>query len=268
MFDILDTYANSGIKNVELGSYCSSPIDLDLLGSYDFDYLVHNYFPPSEEPIILNLASPSKAILMKSIEHVKKAIKLCVKLGSPLYSVHPGYRQDPDIHFKFDHKKPIIPYNNSFKTFTQSINSVNNFAIDNGVKFAVENNIINTQEFGDITKFCLLYRLEEFKTLFNEIPSSNLGLLLDLGHLNVNSFWLNLDKYDFVDKIKDKVFAIHIHDNDRKQDLHTNINKNSWFLETIKQKFFKDIPLTIESRNLDIDEIIHAKKLIESLKSN
>jgi sugar phosphate isomerase/epimerase len=265
ILDVLNAYKKAGIKKVELGP---SRYNADLpnkIKQYKFDFIVHNYFPPPKVPFVVNLASQNKTILKRSREQIKKSIEFCNRLNIGLFTFHAGFRADPSIKLEFRKSSPVAPYKKALRTFIESVNEVNRHAENNGVKIAIENNVLSEY---NVVKgrniFLLMCKSTEFENLFREIPSDNLGILLDLGHLKVTSHWLKFDKYEFVDKLKDKVFLIHVHENNGKVDEHKGLDENSWCLRIISKKCFRKVPVSLESTNLDIDEIIQNKKLLEN----
>ena len=58
------------------------------------------------------------------------------------------------------------------------------------------------------------------------IKKSNLGIILDLGHLNISSNILNFDK-NFLNKIidlhSDKIYEVHISENQGEFDTHVKL---------------------------------------------
>ena len=92
----LELCKGSGIQAVELGSNHCYEEDYRYLNNYDFQYLVHNYFPIPKDPFILNIASFNPGIRLRSIKHIKKAIDFCSEVGANLYTFHPGFLTDPD----------------------------------------------------------------------------------------------------------------------------------------------------------------------------
>lgn len=266
IIDVLEAYKKTGLKKVELGpshKYCANL--QNKLRQYDFNFIVHHYFPPPKEPFILNLASQNVTILKKSREQVKKSIEFCNSSNIRLFTFHAGYRVDPTIKLNFKNR-PIAPYKKAFSTFVESVKEINEFAEDNGVRIAVENNVLSDY---NVVKgrnlFLLLCEYAEFLDLFEKIPSDNLGLLLDVGHLQVTSHWLKFDKSEFVNKLKSKVFLIHVHENNSKVDEHRGLNKNSWCLKVIGKKVFRKVPVSLESMNLSVKEIMWNKKLLEDV---
>ncbi len=265
LFDVLDTYHRSGISNVELGVWRQPIEDLPKLKQYGSNYLVHHYFPPPQGAFAVNLASQDKTILANSREQMKKSIDFCQRFHIKLFSFHAGFRADPDINFCFSKTGHSTPYQKAFNTFVESVKEINAYAEKRGVALAVENNVLSEHNLleGD-NRFLLLCEATEFERLWEKIPTDNLGILLDLGHLKVTSNCLNFDRHEFIERVKEKIFAIHINDNNGKSDTHSQVNKTSWCLEAINRNNFTQIPLVLESTCLTIDQIIQQAGLIEA----
>ena len=95
-------------------------------------------------------------------------------------------------------------------------------------------------------------------------------LLIDLGHLAISANILKFDKYDFlkkvIDNFSDKIFEVHISENDFKSDLHNRVHKDSWQLEALglfkKLNNFEKIYFAMESRGMSISEIKYDLNLI------
>jgi len=268
----LNLFKRLNLRNVELGVWEKwDKSCLDLLKRNNFNLVIHHYFPPPKKPFIINLASQNKEILKKSIHQIKKSIDFCCNLNIGLFSFHAGFRIDPNINLKFDFKKDnILNYESSYKVFKELIKIITEYAEQKNVKIAIENNVITKDNLinGGNTIF-LMVEAWEFERLFKEVPSKNLGALLDLGHLKVSSNSLNFDKYKFIEKLKNKVFEIHLHENNGIIDQHLGLKKNSWCLKAINKYFRnKKIPLIIESKYSDIKELINNKNLIEKSFKN
>lgn len=247
---ILDIYSELGIKNVELG-VCKEPdIDLNILRKHDFNYIVHHYFPPPEKPFIINLASQNDEIRDKSVFQIIKSIDFCTDFGINFFSFHAGFRIDPDVNFKFAHYNNNIPeYETSFNTFKESVLGIVDYAERNGVKVAIENNVIQEHNLVDgQNKLLLMCELWEFKRLFDEIRSDKLGILLDLGHLKINSNVLNFDREEFISRLRNKTFAIHLHENNGRVDEHKCIKRTDWSVAMVHKYFYNDVPVILECR--------------------
>ena len=91
--------------------------------------------------------------------------------------------------------------------------------------------------------------LWEFERLFSEINSKNLGVLLDIGHLKVTANLLKFDANKFIGKLKDKIFAVHVHENNGRLDEHKCIREGDWSLGIVDSYFKnKNIPIVLECK--------------------
>jgi len=72
---------DAGFNRIEIGSthvfaenYSDRIAAIKKLGFF----VIHNYFPPADRPLVLNLASTSKAILESSIRQIKAALTFVI----------------------------------------------------------------------------------------------------------------------------------------------------------------------------------------------
>jgi sugar phosphate isomerase/epimerase len=261
---VLKEYEKAGIRNVELGSI-HSHFNVSELKKFDFNFLIHNYFPAPRIPFNFNLASQNNSIRKKSINHAKNAINLCRQIDSPMYTFHGGFTVDPQkLGFKFS-RKNISDKPRSIFTFIDSLFDIIDFAKSSGIKLAMEPNVV--QKFNltrNKNKLLLFAELKEIEILFNFFNKKELGILLDLGHTAVTSHWLHFNKNNFVKKLKDRISAIHISNNNGLQDQHKGLTKMCW--QNTRLKNFKNIPIVLESMNLNIEDIKHNLQLIKESK--
>ena len=69
-------YSNLLSYNLEFSSNLPfKKNNLDLFNEFLGGKLIHNYFPPPENPFVINLASDKKQILNQSIEHCKNNLQ-------------------------------------------------------------------------------------------------------------------------------------------------------------------------------------------------
>lgn len=250
---VLKEYESSSIENVELGSV-HSHFNLKELKKFHFNYLVHNYFPPPKTAFNFNLASQNKSLRNKSIKLAKTAINLCREINAPLYTFHAGFTVDPHKLGKpFDRNK-IIERKTAIEIFCDSLFTIIDHANTTGIKLAMEPNVV--QQFNLINgknELLLFADYPEIKQLYKTVRKNDVGLLLDLGHTAVTSYWLHFDKDDFVKSCKDKVSAIHVSNNDGRHDQHKSLTKTCWQLS--KLSLFKKLPIILETMNLSIVDI-------------
>lgn len=253
LISVLNKYKEAGIENVELGSV-HEYFDVKELKKYNFNFLIHNYFPPPKIPFNFNLASSDSLILKKSISLAQSAIDLCTDINSPLYTFHAGFTVDPSKLGKPFEWKNIVDKSKSLQIFYDSLGIIIDYAKKSGIKIAMEPNVV--EKFNLINgknKLLLMSDYDEINDLYNIINKNDLGLLLDLGHTAVTSYWLNFNKDEFVKNCSDKVSAIHISNNDGMKDQHKSLTNDCW--QVTKLKMFKKIPIILETMNLNVTQI-------------
>ncbi len=259
---VLDTYADAGVSNVELSScHPHTPDVLNLVQSYNFKYLVHNYFPPPREPFFSNFSSTDQAVRKKSMTLAKEAIVLCTKIGSPLYTVHSGFRQDVGSGINFDQNKAITPYDKAIAIFSTSMRELVAFAHDHGVKIAFENQPALTPR-GNVSEFITFNKAEEYTTLINDIGPEKIGMLLDVAHLENSATVLGFDLDTFIENVKDLVLEVHACQN--KPDgvhAHLPLQPGNKLLQTLKK--FSHVPITLEVSS-DMQTLLEQIKLVQN----
>ena len=262
IINVLKEYEKAGIKNVELGSV-HSYFNINELKKFNFNFLIHNYFPPPKKPFNFNLASQNNSIRKRSLNLAKKAIDLCRQIDSPLYTFHGGFTVDPQkLGMKFS-RENISTKPKAILTFINSLFELIDFAKSNGIKLAMEPNVV--QKFNltrNKNELLLFAELDEIEILFKFFKKNELGILLDLGHTSVTSHWLHFNRDNFVKKLQDRISAVHISNNNGLQDQHKSLTKNCWQVK--KLSFPKKIPIILESMNLTVDQIKQNLQLIKN----
>ena len=275
ILESVNELASLGISNIELSGgtrYNGSPIkDLNKLeNDLSLNFLIHNYFPPSEKDFVLNIASQDDSEREKSIDFAKTSIHAATQLGISFYAMHAGYlinMKPPklkDDHFVIVQSK-MMDREEGEKRMFDSFVQINDFARKKNVRVALENlfPIESSPECSLLTK-----PDDIFKFLDRFDDDENIGLLLDLGHLLISSNYFGFDNDQFLNMLFEsygnKVFAIHISGNDGKMDLHCQLNKDSWQLKALKDINLNGIPVTLELRNLSKDIILDQYNLVEN----
>ena len=257
---VLKEYQRGEIENVELGSVHEN-FDTKILKDFDFNFVIHNYFPPPKIPFNFNLSSERKEIREKSVKLAKKAIDLCCKIESSLYTFHAGFTVDPPKLGKPLPRINISDREIAVERYVDEVTKIIEYGDSQGIKVAMEPNVV--QKFNLIdgkNELCLFAEYFEIKKLFKILKSTSLGLLVDLGHTSVTSHWLNFDKDEFVKKCSKHTHAIHVSNNNGLQDQHKSLTKNCWQLSKLKK--FNKKPIILETMNLSIDEIKQNIKLV------
>ena len=261
--DVLLSCKKSKISKVELGSnHIYEKNFKKIIKKYKFDFLVHNYFPIPKKNFVVNIASFNPSIRNLSIQHVKKAIRFCKETNSKLYTFHPGFVGDPlkagksKKNYDFIWKKNKVKknYNVAFKNMISSLKKIVQFAKKNKIKIAIETE-------GSFRKknLCLMQRPEEYRKLFYFFSPAELGISLNIGHLNLASRAFNFSRKKFVDRIKKYIVALELSHNNRLDDQHLPLKKNAWYWKIINDPSFVKAYKILEFRNTGIKRI---KKVI------
>jgi len=236
-FETALEFYEQGIVGAELsGGAFSSTCERDLL-SLPKDLIIqpHNYFPPPEIPFVLNLAAMDNTVAKKSIEHIKKAIRLTTLLDRTTYSFHAGFRINPqasELGKKLG-RYELLDRKIAFEIFGERVASLAEDARREGVSLLVENNVINKQNLATYGEDpLLLTNPNEILDFMVSMPS-NVGLLLDVAHLKVSANSLGFNLLQGHEKIKSLIKAYHLSDNDGTADSNDPVHPESWFWESL-----------------------------------
>ena len=233
----MNLYQHS-IPAVELsGGAYSVTYEADLLAlRKDLVLQVHNYFPPPAQPFVFNLASSDPALTERSVEHVRKSMRLAVALGRPVYSFHAGFLINPRVaelgqplgrHVLCDRASAL-------EQFGEKVLLLAEEARREGVTLLVENNVLNAVNmatFGEDP--LLLTHPNEIVTFMRQMPS-NVGVLLDVAHLKVSARSLGFDLVAAHAQVKPWIQGYHLSDNDGTADTNDIVTADSWFWEVIE----------------------------------
>jgi sugar phosphate isomerase/epimerase len=257
--DSVSGLAGMGFRHIELSGgtahYENYLGDLvELKERYGLNYLVHNYFPPPREDFVLNLVSSDNGVHERSVALIGNAVALSEKIGAGLYSLHPGYtvemstqRENGYLGYgKFEGKRKEDVERLFYRRFDSILRGLPEghtaIAVENLFPFSVEE---------DYSLFSRPEEITRFLDRYSDSPA--VGLLLDLGHLNVASHYHGFDRTEFVARLfRDyprKIFEIHLSENDGTYDHHGIPSPDSWQVAAIRENLAGDIPVTIEWHN-------------------
>ena len=144
----------------------------------------------------LSLGARDKRIRKVSYERLSWALEAAAKLNATQVVIHPGYGP-----WVLGHKLEIW-----LKRSETKLNRLVKRATKLGLKLAFEN-------IYDDSPRDLLTFLEAF-------PQENVGICFDVGHFNVFS---KVPMEKWLNKIGDRIFECHLHDNDGTADQHISI---------------------------------------------
>lgn len=257
---ILDACVEHGIHRLELSS--GTRFVDGMLGPVrrrhgrPLTYLVHNYFPPHARPFVLNLAALDDTARARSLEHCRAAIDLAAELGSPFYSVHAGSAMNarPEELGKPLAHRAHREVDRAYAAFVENVKGLAEHAGRKGLKLLVENHVVAPFNLIDgQNRFLFASAAEEMLRFVDDVRSEHLGLLLDVGHLNVTAASLGFDRLKCIEAVAPHVKAFHLSENDGTADQNLAVRPDSWFLGVLRD--FRDTIAVIESYRLEPAEI-------------
>lgn len=230
--------------------------------------ILHNYFPAPKVPFVLNLASANEEIRQKSINHCINGIDISALNGCPFYAAHAGFCIDPvpkELGNKLKLKRKY-ELDNHWELFLESIEILINHSATKKVQFLIENNVIASFNFMDLTNPLLCCESNDISKLFTRFNCDNyFGLLLDTAHLKVSCKTLNLNLEEELEKLSGNIKAIHHSDNDGQSDTNSPIGSEYWFLPYLKK--YTTLPHVLEVKSNNISSILKQLQLIEKYGS-
>jgi sugar phosphate isomerase/epimerase len=262
--EVLNICKKENIYNVELGSNHIYEKNIKkIIQKYNFCFLVHNYFPIPKKNFVVNIASSNKKIRNASIQHAKNAIKFCKATNSELYTIHPGFLGDPikasrnekSYDFIWDKKNLNNNYHSAFINMVTSLKKIVHFAKREKIKVAIETG-------GSFKKknLLLMQKPSEFREFFKFFKPNDLGVNLNIGHLNLASKAFKFSKLKFVQKLKKYILAIELSHNNGIEDQHLPLKRNMWYWKIINDPYFSRTYKILEFRNTSIQNIKNAFK--------
>jgi sugar phosphate isomerase/epimerase len=253
ILDVVKIYAELGIKNIELGAAHAPFDDIDALKQlqkkHGLNFIAHGNFPALQENKMLNLASPDEEFRQICISQVLKTLDIIHSLGGNFISLHPGFVSDITRDLKFlDNKSDMSLATartiDSLKILTARAKTL-------GIRIAIENSS-NYQ-------WSVVCTPADFKKVKKHV---DVGLLLDVGHLDTYLFHHEGNKLEFIKEFEPFIEEMHCHkaiNNDE------HLLPEKQLFQHFKKETLKKARLTLESNNLSEKEVILGKKLLEEL---
>ena len=201
--------------------------------SHNIIYTVHAPFAD------MNIASPSKPILTTTLKRLKESMAYANALNAKLWIFHPGSKTGISMFYPGEDLKQNI----------QAINALHKTAEEYGLNIAIEN---LPEKYGFLMK-----HPEDFQKFYKETGLNDIGLVLDVGHANLES-----QIETFLRKLPDKIVHIHVSDNMGENDQHLGIGhgKINWqrFAETLREIAY--------DKTLIIESVEHVKESLQKLR--
>jgi sugar phosphate isomerase/epimerase len=203
--------SDHGFDRLDLG--CQAPLNFphtftkerikrikELSELYNVPYGLHS-------ASFVNTAEIMPVVREASEQHLLDYIKLSKVIGAEYCVIHCGYH--------FSQFKDLV-MENLFKTFRPAVK----LAEDLDLPLVIENmNAVHP----DSEIVYLGVTIDELDQVFNNVPSTHLGLALDIGHANL----LEGGVESWIEAFPEKIFHLHLSDNDGVLDQHLAVGDGS-----------------------------------------
>ena len=159
------------------------------------------------------------------------ALDFSVELGATRYSVHAGFLADPPVSSlgRPWNLSDLAPFGEAQGIFLDSIGTLAEAARERGIEILVENNVLTEktrQACGDeVLLMASCDQIDEMMALMSE----DVGLLLDVAHLNVSAQTLGFDREKALRSLSSYAKGYHLGDNDGVTDSNLAVTEDSWF---------------------------------------
>lgn len=262
---VIDDALRLGVRRIELSSGLDHEPALEraLERGRDagLEMLVHNYFPAPAEPQVLNLTAADEAGLAWSLAHCRRAIDLAALVDCAFYSLHSGFAValSPKMLGKPELQaqafgKAKIDREAAYAQMIRSVREVADYAAARGKGLLLENNVISPLYLQRAPQNPLLMTdADEIVRFMSEVDRPNVGFLIDVGHTKVSATALDYDPHRFLDQVAPFTRALHLSDNDGREDQNLPFTADAWFAARLKD--FAHLPMVIEAYTLRDDDI-------------
>lgn len=260
-----NSFLNDVLENIDENDYNIDGIEFgsthkfekkinNIIKNYNFKnkkILVHNFFPPIPDAnFVLNISSSEKKIRDRSIKIIKKNILFAKSLNAKYYTIHPGFRSEsrPNLqknnsNYDFNFNNKICSYNSTFKNLISSLNKIIDFSKKNKLKVLLE-----TEGSIHKYKYLILQQPHEFYNLI-DIYGNDINFNFNLSHSLLASKVFNFNIIKFINNINNRIKLVEISHNNKIDDLHKSLRKNSYILKYLKYIECKDYILEFRNTN-------------------
>ena len=240
----------AGFDRIELsgGTEYYPEVERDLLAFCrdGIKFLVHNYFPPPEEPFVINLASVDDSIRRKSVRHLERAINLSSSLGAGCFGFHAGFFLDfaaGEVGGTLS-SKYLSDCRLAWELFLESVSQLKEVADKLGITLYVENNVLSASNGFSFSKRPFIgldaEEIEEIR------EATGCGVLVDFAHLYVSSRTLNLDFESQVQRLAPLSEYWHLSGNDSLEDKNGEIRSYDSILQILASVPYRPNFLSLE----------------------
>jgi len=136
------------------------------------------------------------------------------------------------------------------------------YALSKNIKIAIETE-------GSLNKkdHLLMQQPKEYEEFMEKYSNLDIGINLNIGHLNLAANAFNFNRFEFVDLIQNYIVAMELSHNDGVEDQHLPLQLDGWYWDAIMDPRFENVPKILEFRNTSIEDIQKNIQLIQEKSS-
>jgi len=215
------------------------------------------------------IIDPSKGNRERALEDMKKVVDVASRLGTDLIYAHSAPHPSWKIEWKklYDEYSPPLKvhvprefsWKESWTRYVETIRELTNIAEKGGLRFSLE-----------IRPYELINNSDCMMRLIEAVGSKSLGVIFDTGHLFVQKEVLPIA----AEKLGERVFLVHLADNDGVTDNHWTPGKGNVEWKSVLQAVEKIgyggyLNVDVAGQYEDISqEILAGKRYVENILAN
>jgi len=138
----------------------------------------------------------------------------------------------------------------------KSIKEVIEFAKKKNINIAIE-----TEGSVNASDHLLMQKPIEYKKFMKIFSNKEIGINLNIGHLNLASKKFKFDKFKFIKLISNYIVAFECSHNYGRDDNHLPLKKYAWYWRVLKDKKYENLPKILEFRYVSVQKILNSVKL-------
>lgn len=268
--DVIRRLAGAGIRNIELsgGTDYYDGIEREigrLQREYNLRYACHAYFPPPEEPFVVNLASCNDRIYKQSVGHYVNCIEMLKRLHCGVLSIHAGFMVEIGVEEVGNRLNGSIIYDEekAYDRFCCAYEHIAGLCADSGIALYLENNVLNAENYRQFA-FQNHMMMTDYRSIMKMKEQIEFNLLLDLGHLYVSANTLGLDYAKECEKLSAYVKWLHMSENGGILDEHKPLQRDSAVLSEFRKIYTPCINVTLETVG-SMEEILSSVEMTEEI---
>lgn len=231
-------------------------------GRFGDRLVLHHACLESPDAFHWNLAASDEDLRKRSCDRAADALKHAAELGSPFYSLHPGYALSLTLD---EAGRPTGNEQSRPKALDQlcrSLDRLAGLADDLKLGLYVENMPGARKLSTTLSTLPLWQEPDEILQTLDRLAAPPLGVLLDVGHVILSCRARRWEPEPAVEMLQGRVKAIAVSRNDGVHDRHQLPSEDGLELALAKLAGGLALPVVLEARELDEAAILWARDLM------